>query len=216
MPAGDPGRSASKQGTSSAKICDRGGMNIDGFWHIVEAAARDGRENADSDFEDGYVEALRSRLAELPAQEIVDFRAWWIRLAEQADVPGVRAAAWIIDDERGFDSFVAGAIALGRATFEKAVADPDSLADSPVVREIAAQEAHVQEIFLYFPDAVPESVYKQQTGRGLWAFNNRVDERLPSVLLDDDLADDEDDWDHRVVAQIRQRLPRLADLFDVR
>ena len=37
-----------------------------------------------------------------------------------------------------FDDFRAGLVALGRTTFEAAVASPDSLADHPLVREIAA------------------------------------------------------------------------------
>ena len=42
--------------------------------------------------------------------------------------------------DESFDDLRAGLVALGRSTFEAAVAGPDSLADHPLVREIAAAD----------------------------------------------------------------------------
>jgi hypothetical protein len=92
-------------------------MDTDGFWAIIE--------RADSPKD------LHDRLAKLPAGELADFE----RHHQQAFVDsydwGLWGAAYVIHggcSDDSFDYFRAYLIGRGRAVFEAALADPDSLA----------------------------------------------------------------------------------------
>src|SRR4051794_36317176 len=85
--------------------------------------------------------ALADRLERLPLDRIVEFEHRYLQAASRADQWRLCASAFLIwnnisDD--GFSDFKAGLVGLGRDAFERVVADPDTLADHPMVRAIAA------------------------------------------------------------------------------
>jgi Protein of unknown function (DUF4240) len=97
------------------------------FWSLIEAAHR----GADGDG-DAQLEEIRSKLETLSEAEILE----WGRHFEDAFRRSYRAdlwgAAYIVNggcSDDGFDYFRGWLIAQGRAVFERALKNPDSLAD---------------------------------------------------------------------------------------
>ncbi|GAB3453669.1 hypothetical protein GCM10027436_54650 [Actinophytocola sediminis] len=113
---------------------------MDEFWSLIEKA----RDDASGD---GHAwpagaavgRALAERLAQLPAERIVEFYRCYEREGARAYQWDLCAAAYVIrgyvsDDV--FGDFRAGLVGLGREAFERAVADADALTDHPTVQAI--------------------------------------------------------------------------------
>ena len=120
-------------------------MDIDTWWGLIErarAAAGDRADDRDSS-DDPLVGLVTDQVMALPPQEIISFErhfsdVWW-----SAYRWPLWGAAYVIEGgcgDDGFMDFRAGLILLGRATFTRAVADPDSLADLPVVVRMAGDD----------------------------------------------------------------------------
>ncbi|MFC4158477.1 DUF4240 domain-containing protein [Chitinimonas lacunae] len=101
------------------------------FWQLIERT----REEADGDC-DMHMSLLQEALVALPPQEIVEFdRIYGEYFAQSYQWP-LWGAAFLIGggcSDDGFDYFRNWLISRGKAQFEAALADPDSLADQ--VRE---------------------------------------------------------------------------------
>src|SRR4051812_38861605 len=100
-------------------------MTDDESWALIEAT----RPGADGD-EDAA--ALVSRLAGLDDAELVDFEVTLGRLTREANHWDLWAAGYLINggcSDDGFEYFRGWLIAAGRAAYEGALRDPDSLAD---------------------------------------------------------------------------------------
>lgn len=98
------------------------GMNIDRFWSIVESG-RSSREPA---------LVVADKLRQLSPLELVAFQEHFDRLVAEAYRYDLWGAAYLIDggcSDDGFVYFRYGLIAKGKDVYEKALADPDSLAD---------------------------------------------------------------------------------------
>ena len=106
-------------------------MTIDEFWQFVDAA----KDAAGSD-PDARVGALQSVLGNLNADELQSFQNHYdqqIRVSYRWDL---WAAAYIMKggcSDDGFRYFRDWLISEGRSVFERALKDPDSLADLPHV-----------------------------------------------------------------------------------
>lgn len=158
--------------------------------------------------------ALYGLLTQLPAAEIADFDNTFEDVRARAESPDLIVAATLIEHGLlggdGFDDFRAGLVSLGRETFEKAVADPDSLADHPVVREIAAAgdpRWFGREDVLF----VASHAYAQVTGEDAVTFFEFAESlRDPDSFVD---AAGGPAWDVENEALTRSRLPRLSELF---
>ncbi|MFC5002216.1 DUF4240 domain-containing protein [Dactylosporangium cerinum] len=117
------------------------------------------------------------------------------------------AAAYIINggaSDDGFDYFRGWLIAQGRDTFERALADPDSLAGHPAVVAAAAEgrdDLEGEDIL-----GVAWQAYRDVTGA----------DGLPRPVDPVALPDLDPDWDFDFddSAEMRRRLPRLAALHD--
>jgi hypothetical protein len=181
-----------------------------------EGEEDDDLDEDEDDVTDPVALAVLELLTQLSAAEIAAFDNLFedVRsLAESQDV--VNAAALIEHGFLGddsFDDFRAGLVALGRATFERAVANPDSLADHPLVREIAA--AHDprwlgREDMLF----VASHAYAIVTGEDEVTFYDFAEAQRPEppAPAGDEAADDY--WDVDDEATARRRLPRLCALF---
>ncbi|MGW0132459.1 DUF4240 domain-containing protein [Streptomyces sp. NPDC003299] len=110
-------------------------MEIDCFWALVEESGRraPGR--------DERLAWLRQELCRRPAEEIVGFRTCLDAVTE-AFTWEVWAAAdhilgWCSDD--GFTDFRLWLVRLGRDVFNRAVADPDTLAETAEIRRLAQE-----------------------------------------------------------------------------
>jgi uncharacterized protein DUF4240 len=170
----------------------------------------------EEDVTDPVALALLELLTQLSAAEIAAFDNIFEDVRATAESQDVVNAAVLIEHgflgDDSFDDFRAGLVALGRTAFERAVAAPDTLADHPLVREIAA--AHDprwlgREDMLF----VASHAYAIVTGEDEVTFYDFAEAQRPEppAPVGDEEVDDYWDVDDEVVA--RQRLPRLSDLF---
>lgn len=185
---------------------------------LPESSADEEDEDEDweaDDFTDPIATALIEELEKLPAEEIAAFQHIFDELRARADRDDIANAAVLIEHgflgDDSFDDFRAGLVALGREAFEAALASPDSLAETAIVREIAqANDPRWlgREDLLY----VASHAYASVTGEDEVTFYDYVESQFPDAELE--LPDEaEDDWKVTEEAETRQRLPRLASLF---
>src|SRR6266540_3008181 len=151
------------------------GMDAERFWAIVDAA-RNEVDGWFADVDQQWARGLYAGLVTLPPEDILDFDRRLATLRRSAETPEMAAATQLV--------------MLGRETFERAVADPDSLADHPLIRAVGDGELH---------------------GSVLLAV--RVDDAGDDED-DEDPDDDEDaDDDGAGAAWLAERLPRLLAVF---
>ncbi|SFF65146.1 Protein of unknown function [Actinoplanes philippinensis] len=116
-------------------------MEIHEFWRIVDQARDDSGVTAGPFDEAEVAEALVARLMMLSPNEILGFDDLLGEVIGQLDNPRVALACQLITgflSDDLFSSFRAGLVGLGRHTVEQIIADPDCLAEHPVVIDIAA------------------------------------------------------------------------------
>lgn len=171
------------------------------FWQLV-AAARD--RATDPDDADDVARHATALLATRPPEVIVAAQqTLWNLMAESFTNP-LWAAAYVINggcSDDGFDYFRGWLILQGRDVFERAVADPDTLADVPVVRAAASEfDSFEGEAAL----AIAFDAYPAATGRP-----------LPDDAFTIDYPDLDPAWsfDFDDCAEMARRLPRLAALY---
>ncbi|MFD5576934.1 DUF4240 domain-containing protein [Streptomyces pseudogriseolus] len=170
------------------------------FWHLIETARAQAPNPDDAD---DVARRATSQLATRPAGEIVAAQqALWDLMADSYTSP-LWAAAYPINggcSDDGFDYFRGWLIAQGREVFERVVADPDALAELPVVRTAAAGGLDLEcEGTL----GIVWNAHIKATGRELpaGAFSIRYPKLDPSWNFDFD--------DH---GEMTYRLPHLAAL----
>lgn len=111
------------------------------FWALIDAA----RAEAGGD-DDTLIEALHVALFQLDADQILGFQRRFGELHERSYTAALWGAAHLINggcSDDGFDYFRGWLISRGRAVFEAALADPDSLA---TVAAVAADERDYLEL----------------------------------------------------------------------
>ncbi|MEU5779757.1 DUF4240 domain-containing protein [Micromonospora lupini] len=199
-------------------------MDVDEFWSVVERARAAAGVAANQPQRDGQssviAEALVAELMRLPLSQIVAFDQVLNEVVDQVDTWDVCAACWIIEygflSDDGFSDFQAGLVGLGRAAFESAVRDPDSLAAHPAVRQISAAEGRDLWIGDEALQYAAQTAYERLTGddEAFWdAAESAQSASTPSPPSPEpaderwDLSD-EDEW--------RRRLPGLFELFRAR
>ena len=118
-------------------------MDRETFWEIVDAArdragaGADDRGAEDDPLPDVLTDLLVERLS---PDEILAFADVAGAVARDAYAWPLWGAAYLVEggcSDDGFMDFRDGLVLAGRSTFERAVADPDSLADHPVVAAMA-------------------------------------------------------------------------------
>ncbi|WP_105972067.1 DUF4240 domain-containing protein [Streptomyces geranii] len=175
------------------------------FWQLIEVA----RERAaDPDASGAVAGEASALLAARPAEEIVAAQqVLWDLMADSYTNP-LWAAAYLVNggcSDDGFDYFRGWLIAQGREVFERVVADPDTLAELPVVRSAAA-DGPEPELDLEGEDvlSIAWNAHIAATGEQLpaGAFTIRYPELDPAWDFD---------FDDR--EETTRRLPRLAGLL---
>lgn len=101
-------------------------MSSASFWRIMEQSIKASRGNRDR-----LIESLTSTLVQLGADAIIRFQRELDARMDEALTWPLWGAAYLLDggcSDDGFEYFRALLIANGKETFERVVADPDSLA----------------------------------------------------------------------------------------
>ncbi|MEV6675818.1 DUF4240 domain-containing protein [Streptomyces erythrochromogenes] len=171
-------------------------MDKQTFWQLIETARED---------EDVVARRAAELLAARPQEEIAAAQqVLWDLLAESYRSP-LWAAAYMINggcSDDGFDYFRGWLLTQGRAVFDAALADPDSLAEHPAVREAAAEGL---ELWDEEALSIAWSAYESATGHELPA---------DSFTISYPPLDPSWDFDFDDAAELSSRLPRLSALFD--
>lgn len=156
-------------------------MTLDEFWQTVEGL---NPENA--------IEELTERLQALSPAEIIEFDAHFWQMQRRAYDWLLWAAAYVIDggcSDDGFTDFRYGLISRGRAFYESALRDPDSLADLLPDNDFIPKQG-----FGY----VASRVYKAKTG-----------EDMPDAELPPRGKPSGENWDFDDPELCAQKLPEL-------
>jgi len=104
-------------------------MTLDEFWGILERVHRESGSDIDKRFE-----LLETALGELSLVEVQSFDAYFTDRLDRAYTWGVWGAADVMGggcSDDGFWDFRSTLITCGRNIFERALKDPDSLAELP-------------------------------------------------------------------------------------
>ncbi|WP_030383817.1 DUF4240 domain-containing protein [Streptomyces sp. NRRL S-241] len=173
-------------------------MDKQTFWKLIETARADAEPQ-------GVASRAAQLLADNPEAEIAAAQqVLWDLLAESYRAP-LWAAAYVINggcSDDGFDYFRGWLLTQGQEAFESALADPDSLAAHPAVREAAAQGL---ELWDESALSIAWTAYGAGTGRELPADSFTISYPALDPSWDFDFDDSE---------EMAARLPRLSALFD--
>ena len=171
-------------------------MDSPQFWQLVETT----RGQPDR------AEALARLLEPLDPDEIVRFRLVYDDLLQSAYTVDLKGAAYTINggcEDEGFVLFREALIERGRAIFEAAVRDPDSLADVVTPGEPIAETEGLGN--------APAMAWAAKTGSTEEAFFEAVD--AADTRTDRGDAEDGVWWAFHKKDEVRHRLPRLAAKF---
>jgi hypothetical protein len=172
-------------------------MRTDDFWAVIERATAE-RPAAPGD-------VAKRAAAELAGWEPAEIVTWQQHLDKVMAASGTEdlwAAAYLINggcSDEGFDNFRGWLIAHGREAVSRAVHEPDSLAEMPVVKAAADTGA----VFEAEPVlSIAADAYAQATGA-----------ELPPSAAPPTRPDPAELWDFDDEEEMQRRLPRLAALF---
>jgi hypothetical protein len=166
-------------------------LGADGFWRLIS----DTRTSAGADTA-RQSSLLQARLRRLPASQIAEFASIRHRLDERAYTWELWGAAYVIEDgcsDDCFRDFRAYLISLGQARYERALANPDSLA--AVVQDAETGDWENAD------DVAPDA-YQDVTG-----------DDLPSGDSDLSGSPRGTPWDDEQEDELVQRYPALAARF---
>ncbi|MFF1299393.1 MULTISPECIES: DUF4240 domain-containing protein [unclassified Streptomyces] len=175
-------------------------MNKQHFWQLI-AAARS--QALDPHACEMVAREATSLLASHPPREIVAAQqVLWDLMADSYTNP-LWAAAYVINggcSDDGFDYFRGWLIAQGREVFERIVADPDALAELPIVQASAVDGLHLEGEDVL---SIAWNAHTMATGEQLPADAFTI--RYPQL-------DPAWDFDFDNHGEMTRRLPRLAAL----
>src|SRR5262245_53259764 len=104
-------------------------MTLDKFWSIIERVHRNSGTDIDKRFQ-----LVEAELAKLSLEEVQSFDVHFTDCLDRAYTWELWASAYVIGggcSDDGFWDFRSTLITCGRKIFERALRDPDSLADLP-------------------------------------------------------------------------------------
>ncbi|RPK78664.1 MULTISPECIES: DUF4240 domain-containing protein [Streptomyces] len=188
-------------------------MDINEWWGLVERA-RDrvgGRADDRDPPGDPLPGALTDVLADLKPERIASFAVTAVEVTRSACRWPLWNAAYLIEGgcgDDGFMDFRDGLALLGRETFTRAVADPDSLAGLPVVIRMSRGESGW--IGYESLDAPVAEAYRRLRGETA-SLDAAVEAALRDRIFPAGPAGET--WDAADADATRRHLPRLAALF---
>lgn len=185
-------------------------MDIDAFWHVVEAAQAGATSTGEP-----FDEVLVNQLADRPRHEILEYAERFDELHDALYRWDVWAAAYLIGGGCSDDSFMdfrAGVIAMGRQWYQRVATDPDSLAGHPDVVQATDVQGRSEVLFYEDVNYAASGAFERITGDAdafyeAWRSFRRADpEGDKAVDMGEDFDFDDD-------SEMSRRLPRLAALF---
>lgn len=188
-------------------------MDINEWWVLVQRArdaAGDGADDRDTP-DDPLPGALTDVLAALEPERIAAFAVTAVEVSRSAYRRPLWNAAYLIEGgcgDDGFMDFRDGLTLLGRETFTRAVADPDSLAGLPVVIRMSRGESGW--IGYESLDVPVAEAYRRLQGETA-TLDAAVEAALRDRIGPADPAGES--WDPEDAEANRRRLPRQAALF---
>lgn len=190
-------------------------MEIHDFWRIVDQARDDSGVTAGPFGEAELAEALVARLMMLSPNEILGFDDLLGDVIGRLDTPRAALACQLITgflSDDLFSSFRAGLVGLGRQAVEQIIADPDSLAEHPVVIDIAEGRCERMSLDSEGLLFAASSAYARISDGDEDAFWHAVDARREAMgsggLLRPEGESGADDAE-----PVREGLPRLSALL---
>jgi hypothetical protein len=212
------------------------GVDDERFWATVKAADDDVEEWS-PDLDQDWANALYAHLVTLPADEVLAFDLRLGTLRRAAETPEMAAAIQLVvrpsprDWLRHrpdpyylpfiwkFREFVNCLVMLGRDTFERAVADPDSLADHPLIQAVANDQLPPSVLVSSRVYDAACNAYMKLTGIGeseycdLYEASTTDDAAAADAATSAD-EDDEDEYGAEIdPVWLAERLPRLLAMF---
>jgi hypothetical protein len=166
-------------------------MDHNQFWSIIESARQRHADNSEA-----RANAVCESLKELPAEEIISFNMIYDEYRFRAYTWDLWGAARVMKggcSDDGFEYFRAWLISRGREIYERALTDPDSLADE----FDPSCEMHELESLLY----APFYAYEAKTGEMM----PQRDRQFPEITGKR--------WDE---SELETRYPRIMAKFDER
>lgn len=163
------------------------GMTQNEFWALI-AEAGSGTDPYDQ------AAAIQTALSQRSAADVLDFERHLAAALAESYTWSLWGAAYLINggcSDDGFDDFRGWLLLQGRPVFERAIRDPDSLADLPHL----SADVECEDI-LY----VARGAYEVVSGS-----------EMPDVSVE--LPDLGEGWDFDDEQQMRQRYPRLFERF---
>jgi hypothetical protein len=169
-------------------------MDWKAFWKLVEAAYRPDPIE--------HFEALKGALGGLKWFEVVEFQARFDEAVAAANSIHLWGAAHLINggcSDDGFRDFRVWLVGRGRHAYERALRDPDTLADILGGDPVDG----------FGLDAAAVRVYEEKTGMS--DFYDRLDKVEKDTPPPP--ADEGADWDFEDEAEMRTRFPNLCHLY---
>jgi Protein of unknown function (DUF4240) len=174
-------------------------VDVEGFWRLIDSSEGDGL--------DGRYRSLVERLAEMPTDEIHEFNLRWHEAQRSAYSWDLWGAAYLINggaSDDGFEYFRDWLVLQGSAVFQRAIADPDTLA------EVIGDDKEYE--FECYPAI---DAWEKTTGRDVHAFYAAEAEARARLNLPEPPSSTGGDpagqlWDFDDEREARRRLPRLA------
>jgi Protein of unknown function (DUF4240) len=173
-------------------------MNREQFWALVESTSGGGCEQ--------HAQRLTAELRRLPPTEILAFGRIQQQLLAESYHWDLWGAAYLIQagcSDNGFENFRGGwLIGQGRAVFEAALRDPDSLAEHPQIQAVTT--ANRLQLSVECEDLlfVANDPYRGATGEEPDFYEPEVLRRLRAGPAGEDWDFDDDD-------ELRRRYPKL-------
>ncbi len=167
-------------------------MELQEFWEIIEKS----KQSAGTDQQAQY-DAIKEMLSQMLVEEIMDFERHFQELQSTSWLNVLWGAAYLINggcSDDCFDYFRSWLVAQGKDVFEKAVENPDSLADY----EEAEEDKVEFEDLLYLSNRV----YKEKIG-----------ENLPDSVYVTVYGSSGEDWDFDDENEMKKRYPKLCTKF---
>jgi hypothetical protein len=174
-------------------------VTLDEFWEHIQKSRR-----VDPD---AHAERLEKRLEKLPPDEILDFIHWWDMMMREAYQWNLWGAAYLINggcSDDGFHYFCNWLVIQGRDIFQKAVTNPDSLAD------VVDPDEEVEWDGSPGTNAWFTVTKRKPTTKGYEALAAAERARFGERQMMPDLGDN---WDFDDDEEMRKRLPRLSALY---
>lgn len=163
-------------------------MDGNGFWDLIETTRREAKDDPDA-----QADALERRLVQLDPESILAFDLIFAERLDESYRWDLWAAAYIVNggcSDDCFDYFRMWLISKGRAAYERALADPES------VRELLSPGDEADAELIGYAAA---GAYEEVTGKP-----------LPPPEIDRKSEPSGTEWDEESVEKV---FPRLARRF---